>query len=193
MSPIHLRTLVGLLCLAAIYSCQKKDSGSTAPEANLDSLQVLVQSLTVQYDSAWNDMMADDDNKHFLLLRLVDEVIYTNSADTALAAKLKARVAELKTLRYQRGNMDSPLIDRYDSATSQVIGQVVDFAKAHPRFQDYPLMQELIDEIYTSQNELLHFRIRHDRYAKQLNALLDSLPELFPSGAEPISLFELPA
>ena len=73
-------------------------------------------------------------------------------------------------MRYDQQSMsNSAAIDAYDSATFDVSDQIILFARNHPRYQDFPLMAELIDEINVKNNYVLMHRIHYDSWVKELN------------------------
>ena len=91
---------------------------------------------------------------------------------------------------------DSDLIDAYDSATWDLTDQIIQFAREHPRYTDYPMMEELINDINAKNNYVLMHRIHYDSWVKQLNSFKESnanrLLELDPAvDADYMPLFEL--
>jgi hypothetical protein len=188
-----------VLGLLAVYllSC---DSGKTSVDGKgADSLMIKYQALTDSVDANWNIMIADDDDKHVLMKRLLLEVSYTSNFDKAKFQELTSLVDELQTMRYDQHSMrDSDLIDLYDSATWNLTDQIIRFAREHPRYVDYPLMEELIDDINAMNNYVLMHRIHSDAWVKELNAfkernaekLIDENPKMERNA---MPLFELPS
>jgi hypothetical protein len=159
------------LGLLAVYltSCESKKS--SVEGEGVDSLMIKYQTLIDSVDANWNIMIADDDDKHVLMKRLLLEVSYTNNYDKVRFQELTSLVDKLQTMRYdQRSMSDSDLIDLYDSATWDLTDQIIRFAREHPRYTDYPLMEELIDDINAMNNYVLMHRIHYDAWVKELNA-----------------------
>lgn len=159
------------LGLLAVYLLSCESRKTSADGGGIDSLMINYQALTDSVDANWNIMIADDDDKHMLMKRLLLEVSYTNNYDKARFQELTSLVDQLQTLRYdQRSMSDSDLIDLYDSATWDLTDQIIRFAREHPRYADYPLMEELIDDINSMNNYVLMHRIHYDAWVKELNA-----------------------
>jgi len=188
--------LVGCLAVT-IFSCSNKKPSSNAKEA--DSLLVEYKALNDSVDSNWAVMIADDDDKHVLMKRLLLEVTYTNNYDKTLFKELNDLVDALKVLRYDQKSMKSSAsIDAYDSATFALSDQIILFARSHPRFADIPLMEELIDDINAKNNYILLHRIHYDSWVKELNLFKESNKEKLLSGDPSVEigkmpLFELPS
>ncbi len=153
-----------------VFSCESKKSEHTGQQ-HLDSLMIAYKALTDSVQYNWDVMIADDDEKLQLMKRLLLEVSYTNNYDKSKFEYLNTLVDELKGSRYDQKSMsDSDLIDTYDSATWQVTDQIIQFARSHPRYDDFPMMQELIDDIHGKNNYVLMHRIHYDNWVKELNA-----------------------
>lgn len=185
------------MALAYLGSCG--DNRSRSGETSEDSLMIQYRILMDSVEQNWLVMIADDDDKHLLMKRLLLEVSYTNNYDKQKFTELNTLVDQLKEIRYdQRTMRSSPLIDAYDSATFDVSDRVILFARSHPRFADYPLMNELIEDINAKNNYILIHRIHYDSWVKKLNSfkernekkLLNADP---PVGMEALPLFQLPS
>lgn len=189
--------ILGIIILSFMFSCaNRKQAGSDS--ANADSLLIRYQALRDSVDSNWAVMINDDDNKLFLMSRLLQEVSYTNNYDKAQFEKLNDLLEALREMRYDQQSMQkSSLIDDYDSATFAVSDQIILFARSHPRFSDIPIMAELIADINAKNNYILMHRIHYDNWVKDLNAfqkehreeLINASPE---SSYEDMPLFQLP-
>ena len=186
--------LIAGLFFSYILSCQSNKKGTSGGQ---DSVLIQYQALIDSVDHNWFVMISDDDDKHVLMKRLLLEVSYTNNYDKARYQELNEMIDQLKGLRYDQKSMgNSLMIDAYDSATFDLSDQVIVFARSHPRFEDTPMMSELIDDINRKNNYILMHRIHYDNWVKELNAfkkknkkkLLSSEP---PIDVESMPLFEL--
>jgi len=164
-----------LLCLFLIISCKKASDQKELTEAVMNSLQLEFASLKDSVAHCWKKMMVDDDEKLFNLKRLLEEVSYTNDFDQVRFDSLKQMHKELVALRYDHQTMaDSDLIDEYDAKTSILIREVSDFARSHPKFENYTLMEQLIIEMNEADNRVLLHRIRYDDFCRQYNQLIET-------------------
>lgn len=157
------------MVMSLIWSCanKKKMSNGTNQES---ALLLQYVALNDSADHTWQIMIADDDEKHMLMKRLLQEVSFTNNYDKGRFKELNDLVDQLKAMRYDQQSMsNSAAIDAYDSATFDVSDQIILFARNHPRYQDFPLMAELIDEINVKNNYVLMHRIHYDSWVKELN------------------------
>ncbi len=194
------RNIIFLFVIAmvggGIFSCSRKAKKSAEGPAR-DTLIMEYKALQDSLDKEWKVMIEDDDEKIALMKRLILEVSYTNSYDKQRFEELNAMVERLKAMRYDRESMrDSKLIDAYDSATFAVTDQVIDFARSHPRFKDFPLMEELINEINQKNGMIIIYRVHYDNWAKDLNAFIKKRgKKLRKFGqevpGEPVPLFQL--
>ncbi len=144
-------------------------------------------------------MIADDDDKHVLMKRLLLEVSYTNNYDKEQFGELNDKIDQLKLLRYDQNSMNSSaLIDAYDSATFDLSDQIIVFARSHPRYDDFPMMAELADDINGKNNYILMHRIHYDSQVKELNSFKKkNRKKLLKADSdietESMPLFELPS
>ena len=177
-----------------ILSCEDKKQRSTDAIEN-DSLFIKYTALTDSVDKEWQIMIADDDDKHMLMKRLLLEVSYTNNYDKERFRELGDLIDQLKAMRYDQKSMGvSASIDAYDSATFDLSDQIILFARSHPRYADFPLMVELIDNINEKNNYILMHRIHYDTRVKEFNSFRKSnRKKLLPSDPEieVMPLFEL--
>ncbi|MCK5704842.1 MAG: hypothetical protein KAI29_27010 [Cyclobacteriaceae bacterium] len=190
-------TFIGILSVL-MYSCDGGKNTSKSSERS-DSLLSTYLALEDSIQKEWSIMIADDDDKHVLMKRLLLEVSYTNNYDKVRFRDLNDQVDQLKAMRYDQKSMsNSALIDSYDSATFDLSDQIFVFARNHPRYDDFPLMSELIDDINGKNNYILMHRIHYDNRVKELNSfkkknqkkLMTTDPEI---ETEHMPLFELPS
>jgi hypothetical protein len=102
------------------------------------------------------------------------EISYTNLYDKEEIDSLMAKIEALRAMRYDKNTLsDSDRIDRYDSATFRLTSEVIQTALDHPRYDDFPLMEELIDDINFKNDMILIHRIHYDGFAMELNQYID--------------------
>lgn len=181
-----------------LFSCENKNQMSSE-NLNMDSLMIKYVALQDSVKSNWETMIADDDRKHVLMNRLLLEVSYTNNYDKDRFNELKAQIDQLKSMRYDQNSMkNSFLIDQYDSMTWNVSDQIIEFARSHPRYVDFPMMEELIQDINAKNNFILIHRIHYDNWVKELNLFSndneEQLKERNPDYKDgDMPLFQLPS
>ncbi len=164
-------SLISVFVIATLmYAC---DGGKNASKSSGKQEALLTKYLALE-DSVqkyWDIMIADDDDKHILMRRLLLEVSYTNNYDKAKWKELNELIDKLKSQRYdQRTMKNSAKIDAYDSASFSLSDQIFIYSRAHPRFDQFPLMAELIDDINGKNNYILMHRIHYDNWVKEFNS-----------------------
>jgi len=166
-SPIRL-IIFSFLVSWGMYSCKKGSNSGSAIQQ--DSLLMQYQALSDSVDYSWRVMIEDDDQKHFLMNRLLQEVSYTNNFDKVRFQELTSMLEQLNVLRYDQYTMkQSSLIDEYDSATFEVTDQIFIFVRNNPSFASTPIMAELMEEVSAKNNYILMHRIHYDGWVKELN------------------------
>lgn len=197
MRSIFFKSAFIAVAIFGLFNCTSKKE--SAQSEQLDSLLVTYKALSDSIDQNWTVMIADDDDKHVLMKRLLLEVSYTNNYDKNRYAELIDLLDQLKKMRYDQVSMsNSSAIDAYDSATFDLSDQIFLFARNHPRFENTPLMSELIDDISAKNNFILIYRIHYDNWVKELNSFKELNKEQLLSGdatfdVEKMPLFELPS
>ena len=181
------------LLMISFFSLSCEQSKKAGDAGTADSVLVYYQVLTDSVQANWSRMIADDDDKHLLMRRLLLEVSYTNNYDKQRHQELMDLLEKLKAIRYDQITMqNSSLIDVYDSATFAVTDQIIAYAREHPRFEDTPLMAELIDDINGKNNYVLMHRIHYDGWVKQLNAYQDANREVIMEKTPDVELNQMP-
>ncbi len=177
-------------------ACNKNTSTSLTPTA-IDSLKTVFQDINTQLEAAWNTMIQDDDDKLSNLTRLLQEIEYSGDYNRLKLDSLKKDIDQLAAVRYDQQTMsDSDLINLYDSMTTQAMGEVTVFTTRLSQFDQYPLMGQLIQEVFEADDRILRFRIDYDRAAKQYNSFIEEHEPDLPLVAkqkvlQPKPLFEL--
>ena len=158
------------------FSCGKNVK-STEEEKSKETTADETARLTVLADSVdamWAVMIKDDDLKLGYLKRLLDEVSYTNAYNKIKYDSLVADLDLLVKSRYDQNTMSaSDKIDAYDMETTYLEGQIFDFAQNHPRFEEYPLMKELINDIAGIDNQTIYHRMHYDNAAIAYNKFIE--------------------
>lgn len=189
--------LCAFIVLAAL-ACKRKSTDGLSEAEIIDSVYHQFTVLHDSVESNWEVMIKDDDQKHRYMKRLLLEISYTNLYDEKKMTSLTEKVEKLGSIRYDRTTMhNSDLIDRYDSATFSVTSQVIQAALDHPRYNDFPLMEELIDDINFKNDMILIHRIHYDGFAMELNQFIEENREWLQKAPEetnlaPRPLFRLP-
>lgn len=196
-----LRFWVCLLILTLIQTVLIRCTTPESSEKNKEYVDSIAHTYTIVKDSvyaAWQRMIQDDDEKLFYMKRLLLEVSYTGLYDVHEYNRLVQLVDSLHAFRYDQFTMmDSDLIDKYDEFSSEVSYQVIQFARSHPEYEKYGLMQELISDISEKNGNILLFRIHYDNHVRDYNQLMKQekglLEQLYPdSTIRDMPMFALP-
>jgi hypothetical protein len=183
--------------VVVFVSCKtstEKYSGTT--EENL-SPEGIFLSMQDSIKNAWQVMIADDDEKHFHISRLLDELLYAGNIDSIRIDSLRQFGVFVVSSRYDQQSMaESWRIDRYDSLNSVLINRVINLAYQEPEFDKYPLMQELIIDIQEADNRVLMHRIHYDNFVFNFNQKLSDNNKEYKKvinkqGLEPMPVFTL--
>lgn len=177
-----LRSLIIVFAFVLAFTACKKPGEDKQEEveietalsqSELDSLQFAFMAVNDSLDANWIVMIQDDDEKIADMKRLLKEVSYTKRYDKAKYDSLVKEVDKLSHMRYDRNSMaDSDKIDEYDEATSNLTNEVIMFAANHPQYNDYPKLEEIINDIQAADNRIIIHRIRYDRSAKEFNSFV---------------------
>jgi hypothetical protein len=120
-------------------------------------------------------MIQDDDEKLDNMRRILQEVEYSGKYDRLKLDSLKKNIDQLANVRYDQQTMaDSELINTYDAMTNQVMSEVMEFTTRLEQFEQYPIMGDLLQEVFEADERVLHYRIQYDRLAKSYNSFLET-------------------
>lgn len=175
-----LKNLLLFLILVIVFAAcrqplEEKDSVEEVSEPGLsqqqlDSLNWVYLAVNDSLDASWMVMIKDDDEKLEDMKRLLNEISKTRGFDKDRHQALVKDLDQLPVIRYDRKTMaDSDKIDEYDSANSVMTKEVILFAANHPQYDNFPVFEELINEIQQADNRVILHRIRYDRSAKAFN------------------------
>jgi hypothetical protein len=168
-----IRICVFVLLLAAAYTaCQRASEERRSDEMAPDSVTVVYNSLNDSIKVAWQNISTTEEGKLSDMKRLLQEISYTPSYDKARYDSLWDNLQQVYALRFEAETMTSRQIDRYDSAVSSLQREILDFARNHPDFYEYAIMEKLVDSIAAADQKTLFLRVRYDNYAKDYNDFL---------------------
>ncbi|AHM62554.1 hypothetical protein D770_21525 [Flammeovirgaceae bacterium 311] len=168
-----IRVIVFVLLLAAAYTaCQRASEERRSEGAAPDSVTFVYNSLNDSITRAWEDISSTEEGKLSDMKRLLEEISYTPSYNKVRYDSLWNHLQQVYALRFEAETMTSQQIDRYDSAVSRLQREVVDFARTHPSFEQYPLMEKLSDNIEAADQRTLFLRVRYDEFAREYNDFL---------------------
>jgi len=157
-----------------VFSCRKRVTKDTEESVLADSIVTQLSILQDSLNNSWKIMIDDDDEKIQFMRRLLDEVSYSNYHMNRYH-ELVALVDSLKAMRYDRKTVkNSKLIDKYDSATSEVTRQVIEFCYDYPEYRDNDMMKELVGEINQKNTYVLLYRVHYDKFAEEINKILEA-------------------
>ncbi len=179
--------------------CAPKKSAETASTSEIAKVSSHTDTLVSKVDTAWAQMMKDDDARLDAMQRITVEIKTLEKYDEAKVAEMQKQIAELKAIRYNQASMaDSKSIDNYDAQTDSVWAREQRLMNAHPRIRQYMLVNQLTDEINNEIARIIAFRLRYDENADSLNAYLKQHESTLSQAGEkysklkPMPVFRLP-
>lgn len=119
---------------------------------------------------AWDNMASSDNNKLANIKRLLDEISFTENFNRQKFDSASALHQKLLGLRPQADNMTDHGIDEYDKATDKLIRETFTLKEETPNIEQHTLAEKLVNEIREADQNLVVFRFRYDRWAKQYNS-----------------------
>ncbi|WKN32292.1 hypothetical protein PZB74_02855 [Porifericola rhodea] len=150
---------------------QKEDQ---LTEEQFDSLRTVYYGLNDSLAQSWAVMMEDDDKKLTNLQLLIDEIRRADYYGADTLDSLELMVDMLKDLRYDSVSVaNSMLIDSYDSANDVVSNTIIDYVDDMQADAVSPMISVLRDQIVNSNNSILLYRIRYDRFSEDFNIFLE--------------------
>lgn len=175
-------SLFAALILAAWTACQRasEDKAVVLTTTEVDSLRTVYESLNDSIDARWTVLKDDEEQKLANLNRLLMEISFTPTFDQARYDSLKYQLEQFQSLRLDPETMTDEQIDRYDAAMNSLQNSIVQMAMDNQAFEQYPLMEELIDSINASEERVLFYRVQYDNYATDMNQFLDVHEEHLP-------------
>ena len=197
MRKVSIFFLLTLFASAFWWTACKKTA--QRQKVSTDSLHQQLQVMNDSVANAWQEMIADDDEKHAFMKRLLLEVTYTGNFDSAEYKAYMEKIKTLQDMRYtQLGLVDSDGIDRYDSATLTLTRQLTEYAEGHPEYEKFGLMKELIEDINAKNGMILLQRVHYDGFVKDRNAFIEANRDLLDPknaryGLKKLPIFELPS
>ncbi|GAA4012839.1 hypothetical protein GCM10022408_27030 [Hymenobacter fastidiosus] len=159
-----------LLLLAGLDACNRtpKPIDPTSPAAAKVQLGILRDSVTAR----WEQMIASDDDKVQATTRLLQELERQPGTNRPQLQQLTRANTKLPARRYDQQTMaSSAAIDAYDAAQDSVLHLVYGIAQPAAGPVSAPA-QQLTSDIQAADSEVVGFRLRYDRAAKQFNNYL---------------------
>ena len=167
--------VLAMLCAASYSACQRASEEKREENRQLttDSLNQSLVSINDSLDARWTVLIAEEDQKLEDMRRLLKEISYAPRYNKAKLKELQEKLESVYEMRFQPQSMTSEQIDRYDSASTALKREIVQFAQDHPDIEQYPLMGQLIDSIEAADQRILFHRVQYDNYARDYNHFLE--------------------
>lgn len=189
------------VCSFLIFSCEPKKEQKQEPTntnvAEKSKVQMEIDQLLDSVNTVWNAMILSDDEKFLSIKRLLEEISYTKKYNVLKQQELLNQLPAIKAKRYTQETLSDSSITAYDAATDTLISHVFKLSAATPDLSNHTIAAELIEEINAANgNELIQYRVKYDRWAKELNAYIKNNKEELEKLGEPykslkeLSLFE---
>ena len=169
-----LKSILPIIIITVILGACNKNASTTLTPTAIDSLKTVFHDINTELDITWKEMMQDDDDKLDNMRRILQEVEYSGDYNRLKLDSLKQGIEDLASVRYNQQSMsDSDLINLYDSLSTRIMGEVTGFTTALSHFEQYPIMGQLLQEVFEADDRVLRYRIEYDRSAKQYNSFIE--------------------
>lgn len=176
------------LLLAAFTACNRTPKAIDPASAAAATAQLTV--LRDSVDARWTQMMTSDDAKIVAQAQILNELERSPAANQQQLQQLNRANNRLKALRYQQTTMQSTQIDRYDSAQDSLLLALRGLVAAPGVASS--TVQNTLETIGEYDGQVVGYRVKYDRAAKQFNNYLQLHQTQLPTEAQtPLPLFEL--
>ncbi len=199
-----IRTLVTALAIVSLYACDNatkepttnNNTTNTEPTNTVSPISNEVhsyQALKDSVDNSWQQMMSADDDKLLSVARLLDEVSFNPKHDVSLVSEGRKMLQKLKKTRYTQTSLSDETIDSYDALTDSTIAYIIKVANETPDMDNYPLKNELIEEINqaNSVGEIVRMRSTYDDIASEYNSFIQQNREKIGDKGEAYKTFAI--
>ena len=171
---------------------REQQKSAKAEQALLEEAASIEQAL----DSAWQVMIASDDNKLNNMLLLADRISYLKTYNDTEITNLKQRVEVLRKQRYSRSDIAvSEQIDAYDERTSELLTYMRHTLSQHPDANDFQIIVQLQEEIAAADDSMILYRKGYDAQVDKWNAFVgknaDVLKKAGKENIKPLPVFRL--
>jgi hypothetical protein len=173
--------------------CSREQQKTAKSEAALLSE---AEKIEQAMDSAWQVMIASDDNKLNNILLLADRISYLKNYHDTEITNLKQRVEALRKQRYSRSDIEvSERIDAYDDSTNLLLTYMRNTLAQHPDANNFQIILQLQEEIAAADDSMILYRKGYDAQVDRWNALVskkaDALQKAGKQNTKPLPLFRL--
>lgn len=191
--------ILACLCAAAYSACQRasEEKKTGERELEIDSLRITYTGLSDSLQARWRILMSAEEQRLQDMRRLLQEISYTPVYNKVRYDTLLENLEQVYEMRFEQESMTSEEIDKYDSASTRLKTEIIQFALNHPDIEEYPLMGRLIEDIEAADQQVLFHRVQYDNYARDYNHFLygnrEYLPKIDTSGIpEEMPMFQIP-
>ena len=176
------------LLLAAFTACNRTPKAIDPASASAAKAQLSV--LRDSVDVRWTQMMASDDAKIVAQAQILNELERSPGVNQPQLQLLNRANSRLQTLRYQQATMQSTQIDRYDSAQDSLLMALRGLVAVPGAAST--TVQNTLETIGEYDGQVVGYRVKYDRAAKQFNNYLQlHESQLQSKDLAPLPLFEL--
>lgn len=144
--------------LLTVFSCSEKknEKNNVATSPKSDSISSVSQpaivveynALKLQVDSSWKALDKVEDDKLFVIKRLLQEVSFNPKHKSYRLNEVTKKVDDLATKRLKQDALTNlKNMDKYDELSDQVVSSVIVFKEETPNMEKYPLADDLIADL----------------------------------------------
>ncbi|SFC55379.1 hypothetical protein SAMN05421780_106233 [Flexibacter flexilis DSM 6793] len=156
-------------------ACNNSDSSGNL---SVEQLQKRADSLNVEMDKSWAEMMRSDDKKitHIQwLMSKMDSLGYCHTDSLPSACDtLQKLYTRLTKERYTPATMsNSLLIDNYDLRTDSLLDGISHVLEQKPDSLTNPTIKDLYQKIRQADDSVIYFHSHYDKQVDSYNAFLD--------------------
>ncbi len=150
------------LIFSVLIACSSEKKNKSGTSGNVISEQY--NQILSGADTAWNEMMASEDRKIENIRLMVKELGLIEGSSAKHLEEINGHLEDLKKSRYDRLSMaKSNLIDRYDSLTNALIGELRSEINTNKEAVKYQVINQLMQEIQAADDSVLFLRKAYDR------------------------------
>ncbi len=194
MKKIYWLILLFSLLLAACTEKARKEAVHEEEEKEELTDEALINRITLSHDSlntVWREMIESDNQKYDDIRRLLLEASYTRSYNPIALEDLQKRTTEALDSRYDQETMTSEQIDYYDELSESLVKAVFSFVQQTPELQNHGITNQLVVSIQDADNDIIYFRVKYDRWAKEFNQLISNYQSRLQQMGEPYSSYKV--
>ncbi|MFQ3577223.1 MAG: hypothetical protein SNJ77_12385, partial [Cytophagales bacterium] len=184
---IYIKTITCLVLFFSFNACKEEKKTQKMDNKTLDSIYQKSIEFKDSLNSYWKLIHKSDSQKLADIKTLLYQISLTKAPDLSKIEQGNMKLKQVSALKYGQNEIgDNAKVDLFDNTCDSLIAFVSELKSKTPYEENYPLLEDILNDIRTNNSLDLAVRLRahYNKWAEKYNESIDELSKFqYPAAA----------